>query len=407
MLAIEELSRALRQDDRLTFERLELLPPKGLAHDHVRLTGSGLLLRIPKQSQRGYQPHDNLIYQAACFDRVQRSGYGPGLALVLPPSAALPLGALLVEEIFGRPLALAQDLPLLADSLAAIHRQDLPPPTDRPPLEDHHDPVRGLYQEIKQQAAALPEAGLHPSSLDLLREELVWAQDFQRACQHGPARQPQRLVLTDTHPGNFLVAGPPSAADRPAVQSSAPASIHASVQPGGGAGGGPGGEPGGDPSGGISHRDDRPAHAVIVDLEKALYGSPAIDLAHATIYSSTTWDLETQAVLSPAQVGAFYRHYLTLLPDALRRDLRPWLLPLRRLLWLRAMTWCAFWQVQHQKAAKTPDARARSARDWSAEKTSPRLIAHVAERVSHYLAPDTLGRMQQDWKGPDNLEGYL
>ena len=32
--------------------------------------------------------------------------------------------------------------------------------------------------------------------------------------------------------------------------------------------------------------------AVFVDLEKALYGSPAVDLAHASIYTSTMWDPE-------------------------------------------------------------------------------------------------------------------
>lgn len=45
------------------------LPDKGLAHDHVRITGSGLLARIPKQSQMRLTPADNLAYQAACFER--------------------------------------------------------------------------------------------------------------------------------------------------------------------------------------------------------------------------------------------------------------------------------------------------------------------------------------------------
>ena len=49
-------------------------------------------------------------------------------------------------------------------------------------------------------------------------------------------------MLTDTHPGNFL----------------------------------------------IDETRDGEAKAVIVDLEKALYGSPGIDLAYATVYSSTT-----------------------------------------------------------------------------------------------------------------------
>ncbi|MGO1118907.1 aminoglycoside phosphotransferase [Rhodovibrionaceae bacterium A322] len=384
MIDLEILSGWLKQDERLSFEGLELLPPKGLAHDHVRLTGSGLLLRIPKQSQRGYAPLDNLTYQAACFERVQRSGHGPGLALVLPPSQALPMGALLVEEIYGRPLSLPGDLPLLAQAMAAVHCQDLPAPDQRAPLEDHRDPVAGLYQEILDQAELLPQADLLPASLALLKEELAWAEAFQQDYQQWSGPQPQRLVLTDTHPGNFLVAGKGALA----------------------AGNSEGLDPA-SPSGGLSTRDDRPCHAVIVDLEKALYGSPATDLAHATVYSSTTWDLEATAVLSQEDVGTFYRHYLSLLPDDLARDLRPWLLPLRRLLWLRAMTWCAFWQVNHRKAAKDEAERALSAQDWSADKTDSKLIAHVAERVTHYLSPDILKLMQQDWAATDGLEAHF
>src|SRR5690606_24070022 len=109
--------------------------------------------------------------------------------------------------------------------------------------------------------------------------------------------QPIALVLTDTHPGNFLV--------------------------------------------------DAAGRAVIVDLEKALYGSPATDLAHATLYTSTTWDVASRAAPSVDEIAAFYRRYLGTVAPALGRRLRPWLVPMRRLTFLRAITWCAKWDVLH------------------------------------------------------------
>jgi len=75
---------------------LEPLRDKGLAHDHVRLVGSGLLARIPKQSQMDLGAADNLAYQMACFDRAAAGGHTPALRGRLPPSQALPRGALLV-----------------------------------------------------------------------------------------------------------------------------------------------------------------------------------------------------------------------------------------------------------------------------------------------------------------------
>src|SRR5438067_1022778 len=82
-------------------------------------------------------------------------------------------------------------------------------------------------------------------------------------------------------------------------------------------------------------RDD--GSAVLVDLEKVLYGSPAIDLAHCTLPTSTSWDLDVQAVLSRDDIVAFYRHYLARIGPLRAARLRPLLVPSRRLTWLRTM----------------------------------------------------------------------
>lgn len=346
---------------------LAVLNVKGLAHDHVTVAGRGLLLRVPKQSQFGLSPGDNLAYQAACFARVSASGFGPRLHEVLPPQARLPMGALLVEQIDGRPPRLPEDLPLLAEAMARVHALPVPPPASRAPLHDHQDPVGGALDEVEAQAEFLDAAGLDPKSRAEIDDELAWARGFREQCA-GRA-QPVTLVLTDTHPGNFL--------------------IEAAAQ---GGGGGPG---------------RGAARAVIVDLEKALYGSPATDLAHATLYTSTTWDPDTWAALGLDELAAFYRRYLEMIGESLARDLAPWLVPLRRITLLRAVTWCAKWRVLHARARRQGQELAVSAEDWSAENTDPATIAHVAERVDDYLAPETLKAMRGEWLGRPGLQDMI
>lgn len=338
---------------------LEPLHDKGLAHDHIRIAGQGLLLRVPKQSQFGLSAEVNLRYQAACFERASQSGQAPRLQGLLTPGPELPMGALLVEEIRGRPPRLPRDLPALAACMARVHSLPLPPPQSRPPLEDHGDPVAGAMEEIDAQAVFLDEAELTTAARAEIESELAWARDFKAEAAGRP--QPITLVLTDTHPGNFLIEE------------------------------GPDGE----------------GKAVIVDLEKALYGSPGIDLAHATVYSSTTWDLETHAELSVEEVAGFYRHYLEIAAPELAAALRPWLVPLRRVLFLRAITWCAKWRVLHRRARAAAKHQAKSAEDWSAENTDPATIAHVANRVDDYLSAATLQQMRREWLGRPALEELI
>ena len=115
---------------------IEPLPDSGLAHAHLRLAGTGVLARVPKQSQMDLPALANLDYQAACFTRAAAGGHAPRLLGVLPPSAGLPRGALLVEEIVGRPARLPQDLPAIVDALAVMHSLPLPEAAQRAPLLD-------------------------------------------------------------------------------------------------------------------------------------------------------------------------------------------------------------------------------------------------------------------------------
>ncbi len=316
---------------------LEPLDDTGLAHAHVRLLGHGALVRVPKQSQMKLAPRDNLIYEAACFEKAASSGHTPKLLAVLPVSASLPHGALVVEEIVGRAASLPRDLGAIARALAALHRVALPEQGARRPLQDADDPLRELLAEIEVQAGYAPHADLSGDALDAIVGEL----DRLRALCARYARPPRRLISFDAHPGNFLV-------------------------------------------------DDR-GRAVLVDLEKCRYSHASLDLAHATLYTSTTWSSASAAVLSPADVIGFYEAWA----EDFGADAKPqwsWHLPLRRAMWLWSITWCAKWRVLSRNSGLRADGE-----DWSADLSDDRLIAHVKERVDHYLSPGGIAFAREEF----------
>lgn len=313
---------------------LAALHDKGLAHHHVRVSGSGLLARLPKQSQMGFDAATNLAYEAACYERAAASGHVPRVEGTLPVSAALPRGGLLVEEVVGRTARLPEDLTAIAEAFAAIHGLPLPAAAAaRAPLLDVADPLVALRAEIDTQAAFLDAAAIEPDARALI--DAARAQ-FARRCQQA-ARPPRRLIAFDGHPGNFLI------------------------------------------------RSD--GRAILVDLEKARYSHPPLDLAHATLYTSTTWDIDSRAELTTAQVLAFY--------DAWQHradphgEQRAWFVPLRAAMWLWSVTWCAKWRVLSPRDASA----SADGEDWSHDRSSEALIAHVRERVDCYLSLPAIERV--------------
>ncbi|MCU0774195.1 MAG: aminoglycoside phosphotransferase family protein [Ideonella sp.] len=311
------------------------LPDTGLAHWHVRLGRTGWLARIPKQSQMGWPAAQNLAYQSACFRRAQPSGHTPGWFATLAPRDGLPRGALVVEAVEGRPARLPQDLPAIVDALAALHA--LPLPGVRAPLLAPVDPVQAMVDEVLAQSVHRHEAALDRFVLADLEARLSRLAGLARAI---PTPCPHRLIAFDAHPGNFLVRA-----------------------------------------------DGR---AILVDLEKARYGAAPLDLAHATLYTSTTWDVSSRAVLSPDDVARACQRWLE--RAGLQAEaMRPWIVPLREAMWLWSLTWCALWRV---RSTARPDTGANA--DWSASNSDPALIEHVRERVDHYLAPETVRRVGRE-----------
>lgn len=299
---------------------------KGLAHDHVRLAGTGLLARIPTQSQLGLPARAALSYEAACFRRAAPSGCTPRLHAVIDPAPALPWGALLVDAIDGRAARLPEDLPAIARTLAALHALPLPAPGHRPPLLDPADGLAALLAELERQAAQGRVDGLSAAAARAIEGGL---QDLRERCARAP-RPEARLISFDTHPGNFVV--------------------------------------------------DAAGLAWLVDLEKCRYGAPGLDLAHATLYTSTTWDVEASAALSPRDVADVYAAWSRGVDPALAAAARPWHAPLRRAMWLWSLTWCARWRAQHGDTADGGDA----------------LQAHVHARVRHYLSAEGVQRVEHE-----------
>ncbi len=303
---------------------LAALSDTGLAHWHVRMVGSGLLARIPKQSQLGLPAGEHLAYEAACFERAAPSGHTPRLHGVLPPSRWLPRGALLVDEVTGRPARLPGDLQAIASALAAIHA--LPMPAQTSPLLAPPDPLAALLADVQTQALHLGGAGLDPAAAELISAQM---QALQALCAQ-PERPPVQLIAFDGHPGNYLI------------------------------------------------RSD--GRAMLVDLEKARYGPAPLDLAHATLYTSTTWDAASHAVLALDDLLTFHLTWSACLPGAELQ--RRWIAPLRRAMWLWSITWCAKWRVLSERPA-SPTA---GGEDWSTELSDDALVRHVRGRVDHYLS---------------------
>jgi len=270
----------------------ELAPlrAKGMAHAHWRVGERGLVLRVPRRVPVGADPLGELERQAAAFARAQRSARAPGLAAVLHPADGLPAGALLVEDVAGRPPRLPDDLPAIAEALAAIHRLPLPPPAARAPLADPPDPLRATAALVRAQAAFLGPAG---AAADVARQVEAAVLEAEAKASPGPATA---LVGVDVHPGNFAVL----------------------------------------PDG----------TARLLDLERMQYGLPALDLAHAVLDTSTTFDPDVDARLSDGDVAAFVDAWAAGVPEGVARDARA-LLPLAlRLVRARTLTWMARWRAR-------------------------------------------------------------
>jgi len=336
-LTAEQIAPALRQSGAgaaFAGQALSLLTTKGISHDHWRISDSGWVLRVPRMSQWGLDAQSQLTYEATAFERAGASAHTPRLHTTLPPCEELPRGALIVSLIDGRPPRLPEDLPAIAAAFAAIHQLPLPQ-NQRLPLQNHDAPIAATLRVIEDQADYLVDAELSDEARAMVADELTWARRFATT---GEPAFALCLVGTDTHPGNFLIDGA--------------------------------------------------GKAWFVDLEKALYGAAPIDLAHASLAVSTGWDPECAARLANHEVAAFYRTYLARIDAARAAELKPWLLPLRRLTWLRTMTWFARWQAAWRGG------------DHPASRDAA-MSAHIERHIAASFDVEAIASARADWLEAD------
>jgi thiamine kinase-like enzyme len=316
----------------------EALPATGTAHGHVRLR-DGRLARIAYAHEGDASATGRLHAQAAAFRHLEPAGRTPRLHEVIDPRPGLPGGALIVDFIDGRAPHLPGELWLMADTLARIH--GLPLPAASAPIPRQSNPFLDTLEAIELNAMRfLDKAVIDPNARTAIAEELRAMRALVPAL--GRHTQPLTVALADTHPGNFLV--------------------------------------------------DRAGVAWFVDLEKVHVGSPAIDLAHATLPTSTLWHPDVGTVLTRAEVQAFYGDYLTRIGKTAADALRPWLLPMRRLTWLRTTLFMARWRVE-TRAPRDPS----NPSQWSDAGLEPRMKAHIDARIDQCFTRGFVRDIRSEW----------
>jgi aminoglycoside phosphotransferase (APT) family kinase protein len=316
----------------------EALPATGTAHGHVRLM-DGRLARIAYAYEDDPAAAARLHQQAEAFRHLAAAGRTPRLHEIVEPRPGLPGGALIVDFIDGRAPWLPDELDAMADTLARLH--SLPLPVGGSPIPRQDNPFRTTLDVVEEGARrfldkAVADSGARAEILEELELMRVMAKTFAER------PQPLSIALADTHPGNFIV--------------------------------------------------DRGGLAWFVDLEKVHVGSAAIDLAHATLPTSTLWHPDVGKVLSLAQVAHFYETYLAQIGETRAAELRPWLQRMRRLTWLRTTMFMARWKVQTEAPRDPSDPS-----QWSDAGLEPAMKVHLRARIGQCFDRDSIRALRAEW----------
>jgi aminoglycoside phosphotransferase (APT) family kinase protein len=219
--------------------------------------------------------------------------------------------------------------------LARIHSLPLPDA----PIPRQKNPFIETLEAVEANAArfldkAVPDQGARAEIAEELRQMRGMALAFAKR------PQPLTVALADTHPGNFIV--------------------------------------------------DRAGIAWFVDLEKVHVGSPAIDLAHATLPTSTLWDPKVGVVLSRDDLERFHESYFSRAGNA--GALKPWLTPMRCLTWLRTTLFMARWRVQ-TRAARDPS----DPTQWSDAGLDHKMKGHIDAVIDRCFGRDFIRDVRSDW----------
>jgi aminoglycoside phosphotransferase (APT) family kinase protein len=227
----------------------------------------------------------------------------------------------------------------MAETLAKVHSLPLPPASA--PMPRQKNPFLETLEGVELNAMrfldkAVPDSGARAEIAEELRLMRGVALAF------GKRAQPLTVALADTHPGNFIV--------------------------------------------------DRAGIAWFVDLEKVHVGSPAIDLAHATLPTSTLWHPDVGTLLTAAEVQGFHESYLARIGKKKAAALMPWLMPMRRLTWLRTTLFMARWRVE-TRSLRDP----ANTTQWSDSGLDPKMKRHIDARIDQCFERETIRRIRSEW----------
>jgi aminoglycoside phosphotransferase (APT) family kinase protein len=314
------------------------LPATGTAHGHVRLP-NGRLARIAYAHEGDRSALGRLHTQAVAFRYLEPAGRTPRLYVVIGPRAGLPGGALIVDFIEGRAPRLPDELGLLADTLARLH--GLPLPSERIAIPRQNNPFLETLDAVELTAMRfLDRAVPVPQARALIVEELRAMREMAPVLGRRP--QPLAVALADTHPGNFIV--------------------------------------------------DRSGTAWFVDLEKVHVGSPAIDLAHATLPTSTLWHPDVGGRLTREQVQAFHDAYFARAGAERTEAMRPWIVPMRRLTWLRTTLFMARWRIE-TRSPRDPS----NTTQWSDAGLDPKMKLHIDACIDRCFSREFICSIRNEW----------
>jgi thiamine kinase-like enzyme len=316
----------------------ETLPATGTAHGHVRLA-DGRLARVAYAYDDDPTAAARLEVQAEAFRHLQPAGRTPRLHEVVGPQPGLPGGALIVDFIEGSAPHLPDQLEAMAETLAKIHALRLP--QENSPIPRQKNPFLETLEGVELNAMrfldkAVPDSGARAEIAEELRAMRGMALAFARHAQ------PLTVALADTHPGNFIV--------------------------------------------------DRSGIAWFVDLEKVHVGSPAIDLAHATLPTSTLWHPDVGKLLTADDVQGFHASYLARIGKKKAAALVPWLMPMRRLTWLRTTLFMARWRVETRAPRDLGNTT-----QWSDSGLDPKMKRHIDARIDQCFERETIRNIRAEW----------
>jgi hypothetical protein len=93
-------------------------------------------------------------------------------------------------------------------------------------------------------------------------------------------------------------------------------------------------------------------------------------------------------------VQGFYAVYLARVGEKRAAELAPWLMPMRRLTWLRTTLFMARWRAQTRSPRDPSDPG-----QWSDAGLEPRMKQHLDSRIDRCFDRDVILGIRAEWLG--------